>query len=178
MVGVSSVAVSKWENGQSLPSKTAALRLAEVLSGMHEGKLAIELACIAPQLQVRSIVRGKNFQFMGASAGMKQLWPKTCAMVGQSLRDHFVNEAATYCEQGGYLHEAADGECLMVTAVSHRMLNTAEYVEPDHRLRWHAIVRRIDGELVHEVIYEPCAAGTPVGFERVLRRSDLAANYE
>lgn len=178
MLGVTQATVSKWESGLWQPTKTMALRLNEVISGVHEGKLSIELACIAPQLQVRSIVRGKNFQFMGASAGMKQLWPETCAMVGQSLRDHFVNEAATYCEQGGYLHEAVDGECLMVTAVSHRMLNTAEYVEPDHRLRWHAIVRRIDGELVHEVIYEPCAAGTPVGFERVLRRSDLAENYE
>jgi hypothetical protein len=58
------------------------------------------------------------------------------------------------------------------------MLNTAEYVAPDYRLRWHAIVRRLDGELVHEVIYEPCAAGTPVGFEKVLRRSDVLSEYE
>lgn len=101
MLGVTQATVSKWESGLWQPTKTMALRLNEVISGVHEGKLAIELACIAPQLQVRSIVRGKNFQFMGASAGMKQLWPETCAMVGQSLRDHFVNEAATYCEQGG-----------------------------------------------------------------------------
>ncbi len=66
----------------------------------------------------------------------------------------------------------------MVTAVSHRMSSIGDHVAPDYRLRWHAIVRRLDGELVHEVIYEPCAAGTPVGFERVLRRLDVVSEYE
>lgn len=178
MLGVTQATVSKWESGLWQPTKTMALRLSDVMSGIHEGKLAVELACLAPQQQLKQILRGQGMQFMGASAGFGGLWPQVYDLIGRPTRDLLANEAASYCEQGDYLREAAAGELLMVTAVSHFMMAGEQPADADQRMRWHAVVRHIDGELIHEVIYEPCAAGTPVGFEKVLRRSDIVFDFE
>lgn len=178
MVGVSQATISKWESNVWLPSKTMALRLNEVMSGIHEGRIAIELACLQPQQQMKSIVRGSNIQVMGFSDGFRKLWPETCDFLGTSIRDLLSNEAAEYCDGGDLLREAIDGEILMTTCVSNRIMSIGEEVDVRQRTRWHAIVRRIDGELIHELIYEPCDPNTPTGFEKILRRADLAMNLE
>lgn len=174
MVGVSQATVSKWERGTWEPTRTLALRLRDIISSVHEGRLAVELSCIRPQQNLRALVRGADFQMLGVSDGFRHAWPETCNLIGERTRRHLINEAAQYCEDGDYLREAADGELLMVTCVSRRLLSIGEDLEDHLHVRWHAVVRHIDGELIHEVIYEPCDASTPIGFESVLRRSDLA----
>lgn len=174
MVGVSQATVSKWERGTWEPTRAVALRLRDIISGAHEGRLAAELACISPQRGLRALTRGTDFQILGVSDGFRQAWPQTCDLIGERTRKHLINEAAHYCEDRDYLREAADGELLMVTCVSSRILSLGEDPQEHLRLRWHAVVRHIDGELIHEMIYEPCEASTPIGFESVLRRSDLA----
>ena len=62
---------------------------------------------------------------------------------------------------------------LMPTGVSNRVVRVGSNVPEDFRLRWHTIVRHIDGEVIHEVIFEPCAAGTATGFESGLRTNDI-----
>lgn len=174
MVGVSQATVSKWERGTWEPNRAMALRLRDIISGVHEGRLTVELACIRPQQNLRALTRGTDFQILGVSDGFRQAWPETCDLIGERTRRHLINEAAHYCNEGDYLREAADGELLMVTCVSCRILSLGEDPQDHLRLRWHAVVRHIDGELIHEMIYEPCDASTPIGFESVLRRSDLA----
>jgi hypothetical protein len=66
----------------------------------------------------------------------------------------------------------------MLTGVSHRLLTFGPPQPPDTRLRWHAVARRIDGELIHEVNYEPCAPNTAMGIEKLLRRSDVVFDFE
>ncbi len=178
MVGVSNVAVSKWENDQSKPSKTVALRLAEVMSGMHEGKLAVEIAFAAPQQQIKALSRGLNMQLVGVSAGYRAAWPEMSAFIGRDMRPFLLNEALLYTVNSDYISEAIRGDILMLSGVSNSLLALGSEVPENVRFRWHTMVRHIDGEIVHEMVFEPCAAGTPVGFERVLRRSDLASNYE
>jgi transcriptional regulator with XRE-family HTH domain len=178
MVGVSTVAVSKWENDQSKPSKTIAVRLAEVMSGMHEGKLAVEIAFAAPQQQIKSLSRGLNMQLVGISAGFKATWPEMSALIGRDMRPFLLNEALFYTVNSDYINDAIRGDILMLSGVSNRLLAVGSEVPENVRFRWHTMVRHIDGEIVHEMVFEPCAASTPVGFERVLRRSDLTANYE
>lgn len=173
MLSVSQATISKWESGDSPVSKAALLRLNEVISDRHNGRLAMELACVAPQEQAKVLVRGRGFQLIGVSKGFLSLWPVMGDFVGQNTRDFLVNEAASYCEDHDYLREAEDGELLMITGVSNRMLCVGTEVNKQHRMRWHAIVRQINSELIHEVIYEPCAAETAVGFEKILRRSDV-----
>jgi hypothetical protein len=175
---VSSVAVSKWENDQSKPSKTVALRLAEVMSGMHEGKLAVEIALAAPQQQIKALIRGLNMQLVGVSAGYRAAWPEMSAFIGREMRHFLLNEALHYTVNSNYLREAIQGDILMLSGVSNRLLVVGSEVPDSFRIRWHTMVRHIDGEIVHEMVFEPCAAGTTVGYERVLRRSDLASNYE
>lgn len=178
MLGVSQATVSKWENGTWMPTRAMAQRLTDVMNSVHEGMLAIELACLAPQQQIKTLVRGTNVQLVGVSAGFRQLWPETTDLLGRGLRDLLVNEAATYCNESDYLREALAGEILMVTGVSNRLLGVGEAVDPDHRVRWHSIARRIDGQLVHEIIYEQCDPGTATGFEKILRRSDIVVDFD
>lgn len=178
MLGVSQATVSKWESGVWMPTRTMALRLSEVISGVHQGRLAIELACLAPQQQIKTLVRGASIQLVGVSSGFQNLWPETTELLGTALRDLLVNEAATYCNDSDHLREATAGEILMVTGVSNRLLGVGEVVDPDHRVRWHAIARRIDSELIHELIYEHCDPNTPVGFEKILRRSDIVLDFD
>lgn len=178
MVGVSHAAVSQWENGHSRPSKRIALRLSDVMIGMHTGMLSNEVLFIAPLQQIKALIRGRRLQLVGVSSGFGQLWPETMDLLGKDLRDLLVNEAAIYCNENDYLREATAGEILMVTGVSNRFLAVGETVDPHHRVRWHAIVRRIDGELIHEVIYEPCDPGTDTGFEKILRRSDIGLDFD
>jgi hypothetical protein len=66
----------------------------------------------------------------------------------------------------------------MLSGVSNSLLAVGSEVPGSVRIRWHTMVRHIDGEIVHEMVFEPCAAGTPVGFEKVLRRSDVVSEYE
>ena len=178
LLGVSQATVSKWESGVWMPTRTMALRLTEVISGIHEGRLAIELACIAPQQQIKTLVRGISVELVGISAGFKQLWPETSELLGKGIRDLLVNEAATYCNEGDYFREAVAGEILMVTGVSNRLLGVGDAVDASQRVRWHAIVRRIDGELIHEMIYEQCEPDTATGIEKILRRSDMAGCFK
>jgi hypothetical protein len=94
------------------------------------------------------------------------------------MRPWLMNEALHYCEGSDLMKEAIAGDVLMLTGVSNRLLKIGGEVPEGLRFRWHTIVRRIDGELIHEMIFEPCAAGTPTGFERVLRRSEVAETRE
>lgn len=178
ILGVSQATVSKWESGVWVPTRTMALRLTDVMSGVHAGRLAIELACLVPQKQIKVLVRGTSIQLVGASSGFCQLWPETADLLGRSIRDLLVNEAASYCNESDHLREAAAGEILMVTGVSNRLLRVGGSVDASHRTRWHAIVRRIDCELIHEMIYEPCDPDTAVGFEKILRRSDVVPDFD
>lgn len=175
MVGVSQATVSKWERGTWEPTRAMALRLRDVMLGLHEGRLAAEIACVRPQQNLRALARGPGFQIVGISDGFRRAWPETSDLIGEETRRHLINEAAHYCDGSDYLREAADGELLMVSCVTSRILSLGDAPQEDLRLRWHAVVRHIDGELIHEMIYEPCGADTPIGFERLLRRSDLAA---
>ncbi|ESW61679.1 MAG: hypothetical protein Q27BPR15_05305 [Rhodobacter sp. CACIA14H1] len=178
ILGVSQATVSKWESGVSSPSTAMQHRLSDVMTGVHEGRLAIELACLAPQQQIKTLVRGTSVQLLGLSAGFKQLWPETSELLGKNIRDLLVNEAAAYCNEGDYLREAVAGEILMVTGVSNRLLGVGDAVDASQRVRWHAIVRRIDGELIHEMIYEACEPDTATGFEKILRRSDVTSGFK
>jgi transcriptional regulator with XRE-family HTH domain len=175
MVGVSQATVSKWERGTWEPTRAMALRLRDVMLGLHEGRLAAEIACLRPQQNIRALARGPRFQIVGVSEGFRRAWPQTSDLIGAETRRHLINEAAHYCDGSDYLREAADGELLMVSCVSSRILSLGDAPQEDLRLRWHAVIRHIDGELIHEMIYEPCAADTPIGFERLLRRSDISA---
>jgi len=177
MVGVSSVAVSKWENDQSQPSKTAALRLAEVMSGMHEGKLAVEIAFAAPQKQIKSLNRGLNMQLVGVSAGFRAAWPEMSPFIGREMRPFLLNEALHYVENSDYFTGAIRCDVLMLSGVSNRLLSVGCEPSESFRFRWHTMVRYIDGEIIHETVFEPCATGTTTGIERVLRRADIVASH-
>jgi hypothetical protein len=61
----------------------------------------------------------------------------------------------------------------MLTGISNRVLGIGSEVSDDYRLRWHTIVRQIDGEVIHEVIFEPCDPNLQTGFERILRKGDI-----
>jgi len=173
MLGVSHVAVSKWENGHSRPSRLMALRLHDVMSGVHQGRLAAEIAFTAPQLQMKVLTRGPNMEFVGVSKGFLDVFPEFQELRGKHMRSFMMNEALHYCEGSDLLKEAVNGEVMMMTGVSNRIVCVGSDVADDFRLRWHTIVRHIDGELIHEVIFEPCAASTQTGFERVLRKEDI-----
>jgi transcriptional regulator with XRE-family HTH domain len=176
MLGVSRVAVSKWESGQSRPSKAAALRLADIMGGIHNGQLAAEAMFLAPQQQIKALFRGKSMQLVGVSAGFSAAWPEMFTLVGDKMRKHLTGEAQLYADGSDLLREATAGELLMVSGVSNRFVNIGDVPDDTVRLRWHAIIRHIDGELVHELIYEPCDPATPTGFERLVRRSDITLN--
>lgn len=139
-----------------------ALRLKDAMCAPHDGRLAAELACLRPQHNISAMARGPDFRIVGVSAGFRRAWPQTCDLLGENTRQHLINEAAHYCEDEDYLREAADGELLMVTCVSDRILGIGDEAQGAFRLRWHAIVRHIDDELVHEMVYEPCDAQTPI----------------
>jgi transcriptional regulator with XRE-family HTH domain len=173
MLGVSHVAVSKWENGRSRPSKVMMLRLQDVMTGVHQGRLAAEIAFTAPLQQMKVLTRGRDMQFVGVSNGFLNLFPEFNELRGMNMRSFMLNEALHYCEGSDLLKEAVLGEVMMLTGVSNRVLAVGSDVSEDFRLRWHTIVRHIDGELIHEVIFEPCAANTATGFENVLRRCDI-----
>lgn len=172
------MAISKWENGLCQPSKTMAMRLADVMSGLHEGRLATEIAFTSPQLQIKALTRGHNMQLVAVSAGYRAAWPDMVELIGKDMRPLLVNEAMHYTENSDYLKEAIVGDVLMLSGVSNRLLAVGGEVPEGFRFRWHTMVRRIDGELIHEMVFEPCAEGTQVGFERVLRRSDIRAAHE
>lgn len=176
MIGVSRVAVSKWESGQSRPSKAAALLLADIMGGVHNGKLAAEAIFLAPQQQIKALFRGRSMELVGVSAGFSFAWPEMLDLIGKKMRQHLVGEAQSYADGGDLLREAAAGELLMVSGVSNRFVNVGSVPDTDARLRWHSIIRHLDGELVHELIYEPCDPTTPCGFERFVRRSDITLN--
>lgn len=173
MLGVSHVAVSKWENGHTQPSRLMALRLQDVMTGAHQGRLAAEIAFTAPQQQMKVLTRGRQMQFVCASKGFLSVFPELKELRGMHMRSFMMNEALHYCEGSDLLKEAVRGDVMMLTGVSNRVLSIGSDVGEDFRLRWHTIVRHIDGEVIHEVIFEPCPAGTPTGFERVLRRCDI-----
>lgn len=82
MVGVSQATVSKWERGTWEPNRAMALRLRDIISGVHEGRLTVELACIRPQQNLRALTRGTDFQILGVSDGFRQAWPETCDLIG------------------------------------------------------------------------------------------------
>lgn len=177
MLGVSHAAVSQWENGRSQPSKAMALRLADVISGLHRGRVAAEIAFTAPLQQIKVLVRGENFQLVGLSSGFKAAWPEMIDFFRQELRPFLINEAQLYVE-GDYIKEAERGDLLMLSGVSNRLLAVGAVVSERFRFRWHVIIRRIDGELIHEVVFEPCDDGAPMGFERVLRRDEISSLYD
>jgi transcriptional regulator with XRE-family HTH domain len=173
MLGVSHVAVSKWENGHSQPSKTMAMRLAEVMNATHQGRLAAEIAFTAPQQQMKVLTRGRHMQLVGISSGFLCAYPEFDGFRGLEMRPFMMNEAEHYCERSDLLKEACRGDILMLTGVSNRVVRVGSDAPEHFRLRWHTIVRHIDGEVIHEVIFEPCATDTATGFETVLRRDDI-----
>lgn len=173
MLGVSHAAVSKWENGQARPSKVMLLRIQDVMTGAHQGRLAAEIAFTAPQQQMKVLTRGRHMQFVGASRGFLSVFPEFSELRGMEMRSFMMNEALHYCEGSNMLKDAVSGDVMMLTGVSNRVLSLGSDVSDDFRLRWHTIVRHIDGEVIHEVIFEPCAPNTPTGFENVLRRCDI-----
>jgi DNA-binding XRE family transcriptional regulator len=173
MLGVSRIAVSKWENGQSRPSRAIMRRLEQVMSEKHNGRLAEEIFITAPLQQMKVLTRGRHMNFVGVSKGFLAAFPDMTQFHGMEMRPHMMNEALHYCEGSDLLKEASSGDILMLTGVSNRVLGIGGPVDEEFRMRWHTIVRHIDGELIHEVIFEPCAANTPTGFERVLRRCDI-----
>jgi hypothetical protein len=155
-----------------------ALRLADVMPGLHEGRLAAEIGFNAPLQQIKVLTRGKNLQLVGISAGYKAAWPKMMDFLRQDMRPLLMNEAHHYAEGSDYLKEADRGDVLMLSGVSNRLLAIGDDVPESLRFRWHTIIRRIDGELIHEMIFEHCGDGTRTGFERVLRRDDISSMHE
>lgn len=178
MLGVSHAAISKWENGQSKPSKVMALRLAELMSGVQQGRLTAEMRFTEPQLQVKALTRGTSMELLTFSAGFKSLWPEMVDFKGKALAPVMINEAQLYLQDSDLLKDSIKGELLMLSGVSNRFLAVGGDVPQSFRFRWHAIARRIDDELVHEVVFETCDHGSPTGIERLLRRSDLTYDYE
>ncbi|MFU8865872.1 MAG: hypothetical protein ACNA7O_18330 [Rhodobacterales bacterium] len=89
-----------------------------------------------------------------------------------------MNEAQEYAQDDDLLRDAIAGDLLMITGVSNRLLSIGGDVHEDFRVKWHAIFRRIDGELIHELIFEPEETGTPVGIKHVLRRSSMEAMFD
>jgi transcriptional regulator with XRE-family HTH domain len=173
MLGVSHVAVSKWENGHSRPSRIMALRLQDVMSGLHQGRLAAEIAFTAPQMQMKVLTRGRHMQLVGISSGFLSAYPEFDGFRGLEMRPFMMNEAEHYCERSDLLKEACRGDILMLSGISNRVVRVGSDVPAHFRLRWHTIVRHIDGEVIHEVIFEPCAADMATGFENVLRRGEI-----
>jgi transcriptional regulator with XRE-family HTH domain len=173
MLGVSHVAVSKWENGHSQPSKVMAMRLHSVMNAAHQGRLAAEIAFTAPQQQMKVLTRGRHMQLVGISSGFLSAYPEFDGFRGLEMRPFMMNEAEHYCERSDLLKDACRGDILMLSGVSNRIVRAGSDVPAHFRLRWHTIVRHIDGEVIHEVIFEPCAIDTPTGFESVLRRDDI-----
>lgn len=178
LLGVSHAAVSQWENGRARPSKTMALRLTDVMSGARQTRLAAEIAFTAPQQQIKALTRGRELQLVAISSGFRAAWPEMADFIGENMRPLLMNEAKSYVEDSDYLSEAIRGDLLMLSGVSNRLLSVGGAVENRVRVRWHTIVRQIEGELIHEIVFEPCAETTPIGFERLLRRSDIQAAYE
>jgi DNA-binding XRE family transcriptional regulator len=173
MLGVSHVAVSKWENGHSQPSKVMAMRLHKVMNAAHQGRLAAEIAFTAPQQQMKVLTRGRHMQLVGISSGFLSAYPEFDGFRGLEMRPFMMNEAEHYCERSDLLKEACRGDILMLTGVSNRVVRVGSDAAEHFRLRWHTIVRHIDGEVIHEVIFETCATDTATGFETVLRRDDI-----
>ena len=114
MGGVSQATVSKWERGDWEPTRAMALRLRDVMLGLHEGRLADEIACLQPQQTLRALARGAGLQIVGVSDGFRRAWPPTSDLIGAETRRHLINEAAHYYDESDYLREAADGELLTV----------------------------------------------------------------
>jgi hypothetical protein len=170
---VSRVAVSKWETGQCRPSRIMALRLCDVMRRLHHGQLGREIAVMAPIGQAKALVRGSVAELVGVSAGFRALWPEMVPYLNVRLRKHLVNEAALYLADSSLQQEARSRDLLMISVVSNRLLDLGGPVEPDMRVRWHAIARQMDGELVHELVFEVCDPASPVGIERTLRLSDM-----
>ena len=159
-------------------SKAVALRLADVMSGLRAGRLAAEIGFAAPLQQMKALTRGKNLQLVGISAGYKAAWPEMTEFLRQDMRPLPMNEAQYYAEGSDYIKEADRGDVLMLSGVSNRLFVICGDVPEGFRFRWHTIIRRIDGELIHEMVFEPCGDSTPTGFERVLRRDDISSMHE
>jgi len=73
-----------------------ALRLADVMSSLHEGRLAAEVNLTAPLQQIKVLTRGKNLQLVGISAGYKAAWPEIRDFFRQDMRPLLMNEAHHY----------------------------------------------------------------------------------
>ncbi|MFU8865871.1 MAG: helix-turn-helix domain-containing protein [Rhodobacterales bacterium] len=86
MLGISRVAVSKWESGVSRPSKVSAIRLAEVISRFQTSRLREEIAIIASQKQVKALTRGTSMRLIGLSAGYRAQWPEMTNLIGMETR--------------------------------------------------------------------------------------------
>jgi DNA-binding XRE family transcriptional regulator len=177
LLGVSQATVSKWESGAWQPCAAMARRIKDTIYAPHEGRLIIELACLAPQQQMKVLTRGTGFQLAGVSAGFDAYWPEMRGLLGANTRDMLMGEAADYIETTDYIAQALAGEVFMLTGVSHRLLRFGAPQAKDARIRWHAIARHIDGEMIHEVIFEPATPNAATGIEYVLRRAEVDVGF-
>lgn len=178
LLEVSQATVSKWESGVWRPGAAMARRIKDTICAPHEGRLNIEVACLAPQHQMKVLTRGTGLQLAGISAGFDAYWPEMRGLLGANTRDMLVGEAADYIETTDYIAQALAGDVLMLTGVSHRLLRFGAPQPQDARIRWHAIARHMDGELIHEVVFEPASPNAATGIEHVLRRAEVAVDFD
>lgn len=169
---VTQAAISRWENGRDIPTTT---KLAHLLNIMrkHSPYYLVETSYIKRLHSMRALFAFDGIRLLVSSYGMKQAWPEFAQMENYAFGDTLVDESAVLFNDGDVAYHMRQGNPLLISGVSDRHV-TLE-VDSAYRHRWHACLRRIDGQSIVDISFESCPDHTPVGIEDIFYPDKLTA---
>lgn len=167
LLGVSQPTVSRWENGEDLPSPACMCRLRDILAGSLRDECALERLLIARQTSIRALLDLDGMRLDSVSIGYRQLWPDFSALIGVPLADRLINEARLILDDADLLRDIGAGAVGLVSGVSERHLD----IDMDEAIkhRWHICFRRYGARVYADVVFEPCAAEETAGVLDLIR---------
>lgn len=174
MIGVSQVAVARWESGQDLPSRERYEQIVDLFRNSSHSALQIEQLFIERQLGSSALFDLDGIRLRASSQGYKKIWPKFSLLTDHMLADHLMETAADIMRDASLMQAIEEGSVALITGVSHRHTDFTD--DPATHHRWH-IQFRTQGPLkLFNLVIEPCDSSTPPGIEECLNTDALAYN--
>lgn len=173
MLGVSQPAVARWESGQDTPSPARLKRLQDLMTSTLKDELILDRLFIARQSAVRALIAYDGLRLIAVSAGFQTIWPACSTLVDIPMADRVVNEASRLVYDRELRNGIRDGSLGLVSGVSSRHLDLQFDTTVHHR--WHACFRRHGGQILADVVYEPCAPTLPACIDDLLYIDDIRA---
>lgn len=155
MLGISQPNITRWEQGLDTPSPERLSQIKSLMSGVMRDELALERLFIQRQRSIRALIALDGVRYRAFSKGYQELWPTFGKLEGVAMADFLINELRAFMDDDVLGADLRKGAVGLISGVSERHFDLG--IDPPVLHQWHVCMRRYDGQMFADIVFEPCA---------------------